>query len=192
MTDKSNDDCLKEAFRRNNPSQILVIWPRAAAFAGFLLCVVMSWAFWQYRDGFPWPIGLAVSVIFFVFGVKCGYQFVFPAVIFAADHRGIQIGSGASLRKVVRIGWDQFDSAERGVVRNELVSETARHLSTKSDALRVNFKSSIDADTRYGHAFARFEADRTFVIEEKWLGMSIEEAVGTLNSLAKHNALREG
>jgi hypothetical protein len=191
MTDESNDECLKGAFRRNAPSSILVVWPRAAAFAGFLLCVVMSWVFWQYRDGFPWPIGVAVSIIFFVFGVKCGYQFVFPAVIFAADHRGIQIGSGASLRKVIRIGWRQFDFAERGFIRNELVSETAKHMSTRCDALRVNFKSSIDADTRYGHAFARFEAERTFVIEEKWLAMSIEEAIGILISLAKLNAARE-
>jgi hypothetical protein len=43
ITDESNDDCLKEAFRLNNPSQILVMWLRAAAFAGFLLCVVLSW-----------------------------------------------------------------------------------------------------------------------------------------------------
>jgi hypothetical protein len=192
MTNKSNADCYKDAFQRNNPAQIVVMWPRASSFAGCVMCVVMSWVFWKYSDGFPWPMGLVVAIIFFIYGVKCGCRFVFPALIFAADYRGIQIGSGASLRKVVRIYWSQFESAERAIIREELKSDTARHQIARCDALRITFNSSVNADTRYGFEFARFEMDRTFVIEEKWLGMSVEEAADILTSLAKHNAVGEG
>lgn len=186
MRNESGSD-YDAAFRRNNAEQIVVIWPRAAAFAGCVLCVVMSWAFWHNRDGFPLPVGLVIAFIFFIFGVNCGYQFIFPPVIFVANYRGIQIGSGTFARKVVRICWNQYNCAERGTIREELKSETAKHQSVTCSALRVNFNSSVDADTRYGFPFAKFETDQDFVIEEKWLGMSIEEAITILNSLAERS-----
>jgi len=160
---------------------------------------VLLSTFWRYRNDFEgWGThqGVWIPILAFAYlTIVCGRAILSPLRIFSADDHGILISKGWLFQQTIFIAWDKLQSVERSSVRETVSVTDGKSTYASYGAIKISFNAPVTR-WRSGYAFAYFRNATTYVIEERLLKMSIDEAIsfirarGELNHFGATNRLR--